>query len=121
DRCLESLLHRLRGLCDNMKLEIFLDYEMVFLLKGQKASSFVLRAQPSIDKRGNPWHLCYPGQLEIGDKNCHALVCNCVDTATSDDLTDFLVELGFCMDHEFVAKGHVFHKGIMKIFHILIP
>ncbi|KAM3830230.1 mediator of RNA polymerase II transcription subunit 18 isoform 1-T1 [Vipera latastei] len=126
DQSLESLLHRLRGLCDNMEPETFLDHEMVFLLKGQQASPFVLRTRRSMDKPGAPWHLRYLGQPEMGDKNRHALVRNCVDIATSDNLTDFLVEMGFRMDHEFVAKGHVFRKGIMKIvvykiFRILIP
>ncbi|TRZ14521.1 hypothetical protein HGM15179_012585 [Zosterops borbonicus] len=126
DQSLESLLHRLRGLCDNMEPETFVDHEMVFLLKGQQASPFVLRARRSMDKAGTPWHLRYLGQPEIGDKNRHALVRNCVDIATSDNLTDFLVEMGFRMDHEFVAKGHVFRKGIMKIvvykiFRILMP
>ncbi|XP_010581174.1 PREDICTED: mediator of RNA polymerase II transcription subunit 18 [Haliaeetus leucocephalus] len=126
DQSLESLLHRLRGLCDNMEPETFLDHEMVFLLKGQQASPFVLRARRSMDKSGMPWHLRYLGQPEIGDKNRHALVRNCVDIATSDNLTDFLVEMGFRMDHEFVAKGHMFRKGIMKIvvykiFRILMP
>ncbi|XP_023799484.1 mediator of RNA polymerase II transcription subunit 18 [Cyanistes caeruleus] len=126
DQSLESLLHRLRGLCDNMEPETFLDHEMVFLLKGQQASPFVLRARRSMDKSGMPWHLRYLGQPEIGDKNRQALVRNCVDIATSDNLTDFLLEMGFRMDHEFVAKGHVFRKGIMKImvykiFRILMP
>ncbi|XP_009882605.1 PREDICTED: mediator of RNA polymerase II transcription subunit 18 [Charadrius vociferus] len=93
---------------------------------GEAASPFVLRARRSMDKSGMPWHLRYLGQPEIGDKNRHALVRNCVDIATSDNLTDFLVEMGFRMDHEFVAKGHVFRKGIMKIvvykiFRILMP
>ena len=38
----------------------------------------------------------------------------------------FLMEMGFRMDHEFVARGHLFRKGIMKIvvykiFRILVP
>ncbi|XP_052033555.1 mediator of RNA polymerase II transcription subunit 18 [Apodemus sylvaticus] len=126
DHSLESLTHRLRGLCDNMEPETFLDHEMVFLLKGQQASPFVLRARRSMDRAGAPWHLRYLGQPEMGDKNRHALVRNCVDIATSENLTDFLMEMGFRMDHEFVAKGHLFRKGIMKIvvykiFRILVP
>lgn len=126
DHSLESLIHRLRGLCDNMEPETFLDHEMVFLLKGQQASPFVLRARRSMDRAGAPWHLRYLGQPEMGDKNRHALVRNCVDIATSENLTDFLMEMGFRMDHEFVAKGHLFRKGIMKImvykiFRILVP
>ncbi|CAO2589338.1 Mediator of RNA polymerase II transcription subunit 18 [Lemmus lemmus] len=98
-----------------MEPETFLDHEMVFLLKGQQASPFVLRARRSMDRVGAPWHLRYLGQPEMGDKNRHALVRNCVDIATSENLTDFLTEMGFRMDHEFVAKGHLFRKGIMKI------
>ena len=99
---------------------------MVFLLKGQQASPFVLRARRSLDRTGAPWHLRYLGQPEMGDKNRHALVRNCVDIATSENLTDFLMEMGFRMDHEFVARGHLFRKGIMKIvvykvFRILVP
>lgn len=109
-----------------MEPETFLDHEMVFLLKGQQASPFVLRARRSMDRAGTPWHLRYLGQPEMGDKNRHALVRNCVDIATSENLTDFLMEMGFRMDHEFVAKGHLFRKGIMKIvvykvFRILVP
>ncbi|XP_059805186.1 mediator of RNA polymerase II transcription subunit 18 [Hemitrygon akajei] len=126
DQSLESLLHRLRGLCDNMEPETFVDHELVFLLKAQQGSPFILRARRSVDKPNVPWLLRYLGQPEIGDKNRSALVRNCVDIATSDNLTEFLTEMGFRMDHEFVVKGHIFRKGIMKIlvskvFRILLP
>ncbi|XP_038613955.1 mediator of RNA polymerase II transcription subunit 18 [Tachyglossus aculeatus] len=126
DHSLESLLHRLRGLCDNVEPEAFLDHEMVFLLKGQQASPFVLRARRSLAPAGTPWHLRYLGQPEMGDKNRQALVRNSVDIATSENLTDFLVEMGFRLDHEFVAKGHLFRKGAMKVcvykvFRVLLP
>ncbi|XP_048469233.1 mediator of RNA polymerase II transcription subunit 18 [Rhincodon typus] len=109
-----------------MEPETFVDHELVFLLKAQQGSPFILRARRSVDKPGMPWHLRYLGQPEIGDKNRSALVRNCVDIATSDGLTEFLIEMGFRMDHEFVVKGHVFRKGIMKIvvskiFRILLP
>ncbi|MEE6512756.1 hypothetical protein FKM82_019955 [Ascaphus truei] len=115
DQGLESLLHRLRGLCDNMEPETFADHESVFLLKGQQASPFVLRARRSLDRPAAPWHLRYLGQPEAGDRSRHALVRNCVDIATSEALPDFLQEMGFRMDHEFVARGHVFRKGAMKV------
>ncbi|XP_005991098.1 mediator of RNA polymerase II transcription subunit 18 [Latimeria chalumnae] len=126
DQSLESLLHRLRGLCDNMEPETYVDHEKVFLLKAQPGSPFVLRARRSLDKPGMAWHLRYLGQPEMVDKHRHTLVRNCVDIATSDNLTEFLTEMGFRMDHEFVAKGHIFRKGIMKvvvckIFRILSP
>uniref|UniRef100_A0A8C6R3G3 Mediator of RNA polymerase II transcription subunit 18 n=1 Tax=Nannospalax galili TaxID=1026970 RepID=A0A8C6R3G3_NANGA len=126
DHSLESLIHRLRGPCDNVEPETFLDHEMVFLLKGQQASPFVLRAPCSMDRAGSPWHVRSLGQSEMRNKNCHALVQNCVDIATSENFTDFLMEMGFHMDYEFVAKGHLFRNGIMeivvyKIYCILVP
>ncbi|KPP74263.1 hypothetical protein Z043_106588, partial [Scleropages formosus] len=51
-----------------------------------------------------PWHLCYLSQPEVGDKRWHALVRNCVDVTTSHSLPEFHNEMGFRMDHEFVAK-----------------
>ncbi|KAM3935723.1 mediator of RNA polymerase II transcription subunit 18 isoform 1-T2 [Leptodactylus fuscus] len=115
DQGLESLLHRLRGLCDNMEPETFADHESVYLLKGQQASPFVLRARRPLDRPGAPWHLRYLGQPEAGDRSRHTLVRNCVDIATSEVLPEFLQEMGFRMDHEFIARGHLFRKGVMKI------
>ncbi|XP_028675297.1 mediator of RNA polymerase II transcription subunit 18 [Erpetoichthys calabaricus] len=126
DQSLESLLHRLRGLCDNMEPDTFVDHEMVFLLKGQQGSPFILRARHSLDRPNAPWHLRYLGQPEVGDKSRHALVRNCVDVAVSHNLTEFLSEMGFRMDHEFVAKGHIFRKGALKVvvcklYRLLLP
>lgn len=112
---LESLLHRLRGLCDNMEPETFTDHELVYLLKGQQGSPFILRARRSLSHQNAPWHLRYLGQPEVGDKNRHALVRNCVDVSASPSLPEFLNEMGFRMDHEFVTSGHIFRKGAMKV------
>lgn len=126
DQALESLLHRLRGLCDNMEPETFSDHELVYLLKGQQGNPFILRARRSLSHPTSPWHLRYLGQPEVGDKSRHALVRNCVDVAASHSLPEFLNEMGFRMDHEFVANGHIFRKGAMKIVvsklsRILVP
>ncbi|XP_037639398.1 mediator of RNA polymerase II transcription subunit 18 isoform X1 [Sebastes umbrosus] len=126
DQALESLLHRLRGLCDNMEPETFTDHELVYLLKGQQGNPFILRARRSLSHPTSPWHLRYLGQPEVGDKSRHALVRNCVDVAASHSLPEFLNEMGFRMDHEFVANGHIFRKGVMKIVvsklsRILVP
>lgn len=115
DQSLESLLHRLRGLCDNIEPESFSDHELVYLLKGQQGNPFILRARRSLAHPTLPWHLRYLGQPEVGDKSRHALVRNCVDVAASHSLPDFLNEMGFRMDHEFVAKGHIFRKGALKV------
>ncbi|RVE62984.1 hypothetical protein OJAV_G00162240 [Oryzias javanicus] len=126
DQALESLLHRLRGLCDNMEPETFTDHELVYLLKGQQGNPFILRARRSLSHPNAPWHLRYLGQPEVGDKSRHALVRNCVDVAASQSLPEFLNEMGFRMDHEFVASGHIFRKGAMKVVvskvsRILVP
>lgn len=68
DSALESLLHRLRGLCDNMEPETFTDHELVYLLKGQQGNPFILRARRSLSNPTAPWHLRYLGQPEVGDK-----------------------------------------------------
>ncbi|XP_042596274.1 mediator of RNA polymerase II transcription subunit 18 [Cyprinus carpio] len=115
DQSMESLLHRLRGLCDNMEPKSFADHELVYLLKGQQGNPFMLRARRSLLHPTAPWHLRYLGQPEVGDKSRHALVRNCVDVAASHSLPEFLNEMGFRMDHEFVAKGQVFRKGAMKV------
>ncbi|XP_059422969.1 mediator of RNA polymerase II transcription subunit 18 [Carassius carassius] len=115
DQSMESLLHRLRGLCDNMEPESFADHELVYLLKGQQGNPFMLRARRSLLHPTAPWHLRYLGQPEVGDKSRHALVRNCVDVAASHSLPEFLNEMGFRMDHEFVAKGQMFRKGAMKV------
>lgn len=115
DQSLESLLHRLRGLCDNMEPESFADHELVYLLKGQQGNPFMLRARRSLLHPTAPWHLRYLGQPEVGDKSRHALARNCVDVAASHSLPEFLNEMGFRMDHEFMAKGQVFRKGVMKV------
>lgn len=126
DQALDSLLHRLRGLCDNIEPESFADYELVYLLKGQQGNPFLLRARRSMMHPTAPWHLRYLGQPEVGDKSRHALVRNCVDVATSHSLPEFLNEMGFRLDHEFVAKGHIFRKGALKVvvsklFRVLVP
>lgn len=115
DSALESLLHRLRGLCDNMEPETFTDHELVYLLKGQQGNPFILRARRSLSNPTAPWHLRYLGQPEVGDKSRHALARNCVDVAASHSLPEFLNEMGFRMDHEFVTSGHIFRKGAMKV------
>ncbi|KAL0173051.1 hypothetical protein M9458_033362, partial [Cirrhinus mrigala] len=95
--------------------ESFADHELVYLLKGQQGNPFMLRARRSLLHPTAPWHLRYLGQPEVGDKSRHALVRNCVDVAASHSLPEFLNEMGFRMDHEFVAKGQVFRKGAMKV------
>ena len=40
-------------------------------------------------------HIRYLGQAEVGDKNRHTLVRACYDVACSNNVREFLSELGF--------------------------
>ncbi|XP_048241623.1 mediator of RNA polymerase II transcription subunit 18-like [Haliotis cracherodii] len=120
DNYREMLLHRLRGLCDNAETtpETFLDHELVFALKGsaQPSSQLVLfRVRRSLDHTDTPWYIRYCGQTEIGDKTRPTLVRACFDVACSENVVQFLNEMGFRLDHEYVVRGCFFHKGRMKV------
>ncbi|XP_070199651.1 mediator of RNA polymerase II transcription subunit 18-like isoform X2 [Littorina saxatilis] len=117
----EVLLHRLRGLCDNADTtpETFSDYEAVYQLKNNLATPasqyILLRVRQALDHPEAPHHIRYLGQAEVGDKSRHTLVRACFDVACSSNVRDFLNELGFKLDHEYVARGYFFHKGRMKV------
>ncbi|XP_015926623.1 mediator of RNA polymerase II transcription subunit 18 [Parasteatoda tepidariorum] len=117
DTSCEVLLHRLRGLCDNAdeNPETFHDYEMVFQIRGSTGTPLVVRARQALDHPEMPWHLRYIGQPEIGDKNRATMIRSCIDIDTSSNVVQFLNELGFRLDYEFVLKGFMFRKGRMKV------
>ncbi|CAL1265960.1 unnamed protein product [Larinioides sclopetarius] len=117
DTSCEVLLHRLRGLCDNAdeNPETFHDYEMVFQIRGPTGTPLILRARQALDHPEMPWHLRYIGQPEIGDKNRATMIRSCIDVDTSNNVVQFLNELGFRLDYEFVLKGFMFRKGRMKV------
>ncbi|KAL8593764.1 hypothetical protein ACOMHN_059257 [Nucella lapillus] len=116
----EVLLHRLRGLCDNADTqpEPFNDYEAVYQLKNnlstQQSQYILFRVREALGDPEAPCYIRYLGQAEVGDKNRHTLVRACYDVACSNNVREFLNELGFKLDHEYVARGFVFHKGRMK-------
>ncbi|KFM61049.1 Mediator of RNA polymerase II transcription subunit 18, partial [Stegodyphus mimosarum] len=117
DTSCEVLLHRLRGLCDNADEppETFHDYEMVFQIRGPTGTPMVVKARQALDHPEMPWHLKYSGQPEIGDKNRAALIRSCIDVDTSSNVVQFLNELGFRLEYEYVLKGFMFRKGRMKV------
>ncbi|XP_023233826.1 mediator of RNA polymerase II transcription subunit 18-like isoform X1 [Centruroides sculpturatus] len=117
DTSCEVLLHRLRGLCDNADTtpETFHDYEIVFQIRGPTGTPLVLRTRQALDHIGMPWHTRYVGQPEVGDKSRATLVRSCIDVGTSSNIVQFLNELGFRADYEFVLKGYMFRKGRMKV------
>ncbi|XP_038075204.1 mediator of RNA polymerase II transcription subunit 18-like isoform X1 [Patiria miniata] len=145
DSACDALLHRLRALCDNVDRapETFQDHEMVYLLRTSgPGNPVVLRARHARDQHNMPWNysyfcfdlnapsffrqLRYLGQSDISDKSRLVTVRSYLDCSTSEQLPQFLTDIGFRLDHEFVAKGHMFRKGkmkvtITKIFKILTP
>lgn len=85
-----------------------------------------LRVRQDLERKDYPWNVRYLGQPEIGDKNRATLVRSCIDVAASNNICQFLNEIGFKLDFEFVRKGYIFKKGRMKvivakIFRLLHP
>ncbi|XP_028968693.1 mediator of RNA polymerase II transcription subunit 18 [Galendromus occidentalis] len=118
DSSADVLLNRLRGLCDNSDspVELFHDIEQVYTIKDQaNQATFSLRARNALDNPQLPWQLRYVGQPEVGDKSRFTICRSVIEVGTSSNLVTWLNELGFRLDYEFVAKGHIFQKGRMKI------
>jgi len=121
----DTLLHRLRGLCDNAENspEHFNDYESVYMLRNSSASAavgqqsqFVLfRVRHALDRPEAPAHIRYLGNAEMGDRTRQTLVRACLDVAVSSNVREFLMEMGFRLDHDYVAQGFFFRKGRMKV------
>lgn len=118
DQYVEVLLHRLRGLCDNVDSgpESFHDHELCFTLRANNQSMVLpLRVRRALDTNDAPWQLRYVGQQELGDKNRPTVLRSSIDMACSSTILDFLTELGCRLDFEYIARGYMFRKGRMKI------
>ncbi|XP_045595147.1 mediator of RNA polymerase II transcription subunit 18 [Procambarus clarkii] len=123
DTSLIVVIDRLRGLCDNADIppETFHDHEVVYILKdfnapstpGPAAQGVMLRVRRAVDHPELPFQLRYIGYPEIGDYP--AILRNCLDVPVSNNVCDFLQELGAKLDHEFVAKGYIMKKGRIKV------
>lgn len=116
DSAVEVLLHRLRGLCDNVDTgpETFNDHEMCFSIRGSE-QPLLLRVRRALDYQDMPWQLRYIGQPELGDKSRPTIVRSSLDIATSNTVVEFLTELGCRLDFEYIARGYMFRKGRMKV------
>ncbi|XP_017886070.1 mediator of RNA polymerase II transcription subunit 18 [Ceratina calcarata] len=116
DSAVEVLLHRLRGLCDNVDTgpETFNDHEMCFSIRGSE-QPLLLRVRRALDYQDMPWQLRYIGQHELGDKSRPTIVRSSLDIATSNTVVEFLTELGCRLDFEYIARGYMFRKGRMKV------
>lgn len=122
DSAVEVLLHRLRGLCDNVDSgpETFHDHEMCFSIRGGTSPQplLSLRVRRALDYQDMPWQLRYIGQPEMGtgdNKSRPTIVRNSIDIGTSASIVEFLTELGCRMDFEYIVRGYMFCKGRMKI------
>ncbi|XP_071573519.1 mediator of RNA polymerase II transcription subunit 18 [Temnothorax nylanderi] len=121
DTSVEVLLHRLRGLCDNVDHgpEGFYDHEMCFSIRrgSPQEQPLLLRVRRTLDPgyADMPWQLRYIGQPELGDKSRPTIVRSSIDIATSNTVVEFLTELGCKLDFEYVTRGYMFRKGRMKI------
>lgn len=76
--------------------------------------STCLRVRRSIDYPENPWNLRYLGHHDT-DRNRLTLARTCIDCNTSATITQFLNEMGFRLEFEFILRGFMFRKGRMKI------
>ncbi|KAL1517718.1 hypothetical protein ABEB36_001449 [Hypothenemus hampei] len=120
DQYVEVLLHRLRGLCDNVDSgpETFNDHELCYSLRANSAPNptvIPLRVRRALDVTDAPFQLRYVGQQELGDKNRPTVVRSCIDMACSATIIEFLTELGCRLDFEYIARGYMFRKGRMKV------
>lgn len=75
----------------------------------------VLRVRKDVERKDLPWHCRYIGQPELGDKNRATLVRSSIDVACSNNIGQFLLEMGFKPEYEFTSEGFMFKKGRMKV------
>ncbi|XP_030381286.1 mediator of RNA polymerase II transcription subunit 18 [Scaptodrosophila lebanonensis] len=116
DSAVEHLMHRLKGLCDNVDTspETFHDLEVCMSLRQPNQNApLTLRVRRALD-RDAPFQMRYLGQPEV-DQRKPTLVRSCMDCACTNGILEFLTEMGFRLDFEYIAKGFMFRKGRMKI------
>lgn len=111
------LLNRLRGLCEQAALSdnLFEDHEAVYCIKGGNANSVSLRVRRSLLHPEAPHQLRYLGNVEGMDKNRAATMRSCIEVEASDNISNFLEQMGFKFDYETILRGYLFRKGNMRI------
>ncbi|CAO1409122.1 unnamed protein product [Diamesa tonsa] len=127
DTSVQRLLHRLKGLCDNVETapEQFADYEACFSLRApitdqlqqNQQPPLLLRVRKSNDMNdaSMPFQLRYIGNPEMGDTKRPTLVRASFDISCSPSIIDFLTEMGCRLEFEYTIRGYMFRKGRMKI------
>lgn len=116
ESAVDHLLHRLKGLCDNVDTgpEPFHDLEVCLSLRSQNHQApLILRVRRSLDV-DTAYQLRYIGQPEI-DRARPTLVRSSIDVGCTSTVLEFLTELGCRLDFEYISRGYMFRKGRMKI------
>lgn len=116
ESAVEHLLHRLRGLCDNVETapETFHDLEVCMSMRQpNQQMPLNVRVRRALD-RDMPFQLRYIGQPEL-DRSRPTLVRSSIDVGCTSSILEFLTELGCRLDFEYVSQGYLFRKGRMKI------
>ncbi|XP_037068954.1 mediator of RNA polymerase II transcription subunit 18-like [Pollicipes pollicipes] len=117
DSAKDVLIHRLRGLADNVdeQVETFHDRERVLTLGPAGGQSLTLYVRQAVDHPDVPWTMRYIGQPEVGDKSRPTVLRNSIDVGCTPNVLEFLSEMGFKQEYEYMSKGFMFRKGRMKI------
>jgi len=131
DTAVQRVLHRLKGLCDNVETapEQFSDYEACFSLRSpitdqlqsqhqpQQQPPLLLRVRRSNDPSdaSMPFQLRYIGNPEMGDAKRPTLLRASFDISCSPTIIEFLTEMGCRLEFEYTIRGYLFRKGRMKI------
>lgn len=117
DDSVDILLHRLRGMCDNSEegLVKYKEHEIVYTIaEGNGPGTVSMRVRKQLNYPNQPWTLCYLGNPEIGDRNRLTTVRTCVEVNCTQNVCNFLQDLGFSIDYELVSQGWLFKKGRLK-------
>lgn len=139
-RPVDVLLHRLRGLCDQLEplqgpidthaapaalsahreghsVQTFHELEQVYAIKTiGHAAPTQLRVRRSLDPhhQAAPHHLRYLGTAE-NEKTKSVLTRQYISVSCNDAAVSVIEFMGFRLDYELVVKGFLFRKGKMKI------
>ncbi|MFH4975960.1 hypothetical protein AB6A40_002669 [Gnathostoma spinigerum] len=113
----DQLVQRLRGLCDPGQAE-FSEHEMIFSLRTGQDPDVTVRLRRKFggpDANSFQWHFRYIGAPEP-DVACPTIIRKSIDSLIySHNMMEFVKTLGLRMDYEYIAKGHMFTKGSIKI------
>jgi len=141
DTSVDVLLHRLRGLCDQLEplqgtvdahpmsaslaahreghaVQPFHEHEQIYSMKtNAHGAPTQLRVRRSLDPRHQsaPYHLRYLGTSE-NEKAKSVMTRQYISVMCNDAVVPVIEQgMGFRFDYELVLKGFLFRKGKMKV------